>query len=336
MPRCSAKVPPSQRGQRSPPRACRRSAKARSGTSRSRSRLTTCSSARLAGGAPLSTAPAGAAGRGGGGAHLRLLDVGRVAAPVAGDDRVLARGGQHLELVRQRAADGARAGLDRTEGEPAALEDAPIGVEHVPVLAPRVLDVHVERVRVLHEELAPAHEAEARPDLVPELHLDLIEVLRQITVGADFSPYQIRDHLLVGRAEAEVAVVAVLEPQELASVLLPAPALPPELGRDDRRHQDLLLAGTVHFISHDIFEATHGAEPERQEIVDAARHLSHHARAHEQLVAHHLGVGRILPQRRDEEAGEARRLTGAWCSSSDWRASPPWPQAAPSAIALAT
>src|SRR5205823_1712101 len=48
MPRCSAKVPPSQRGQRSPPRACRRSAKARSGTSRSRSRLTTCSSARLA------------------------------------------------------------------------------------------------------------------------------------------------------------------------------------------------------------------------------------------------------------------------------------------------
>src|SRR5207249_1496576 len=37
-----------RRGQRSPPRACRRSAKARSGTSRSRSRLTTCSSARLA------------------------------------------------------------------------------------------------------------------------------------------------------------------------------------------------------------------------------------------------------------------------------------------------
>src|SRR5205823_4617177 len=253
MPRCSAKVPRSQRGQRSLLRACRRSAKARSGTSRSRSRLTTCSSARLA---PLTaprmprseasarmrtprpTGPAKPTGAPV--AHVRFLDVGRVAAAVTGDDRVLARGGQHLELVRQRAADGARARLDRTEGEPAALEDAPIGVEHVPVLAPRVLDVHVERVRVLHEELAPPHEAEARPDLVPELHLDLIEVLRQITVGADFSPYQIRHHLLVGRAEAEVAVVAVLEPQEFASVLLPAPALPPELGRDDRRHQDLL------------------------------------------------------------------------------------------------
>src|SRR5204863_7996663 len=156
------------------------------------------------------------------------------------------------------------------------------------------------------------------------------------TVGADFSPYQIRHHLLVGRAEAEVAVVAVLEPQEFASVLLPAPALPPELGRDDRRHQDLLRAGAVHFISHDIFEATHGAEPERQEIVDAARHLSHHARAHEQLVAHHLGVGWILPQRGDEEAEEARPWPAAWCSSSDWSARPPWLQAAPAAIAMAT
>src|SRR5207253_11321989 len=58
--------------------------------------------------------------------------------------------------------------------------------------------------------------------------------------------------------------------------------------------------------------------------------------AHEQLVAHHLGVGWILPQRRDEEAGEARHLPAAWCSSSDCRASPPWLQAAPAAIAMAT
>src|SRR5204863_140373 len=114
------------------------------------------------------------------------------------------------------------------------------------VAAPRVLDVGMERVRVLHDELAPAHEAEARPDLVPELHLDLVEVLREIAVGADLSPDEIGHHLLVGRAEAEVAVVAVLEPQELAPVLLPAAALPPELGRDDRRHQDLLRAGAVH------------------------------------------------------------------------------------------
>src|SRR5207245_6106951 len=70
--------------------------------------------------------------------------------------------------------------------------------------------------------------------------------------------------------------------------------------------------------------------------VDAARHLPHHARAHQQLVAHHLGVGRILPQRGDQEAGEARHLPAAWCSSSDWRASPPWLQAAPAAIAMAT
>ena len=53
---------------------------------------------------------------------LGCFDVGRVGAGVAGDDGVLASRGQHLELVRQRAADGPRARLDRTEPKPAARE----------------------------------------------------------------------------------------------------------------------------------------------------------------------------------------------------------------------
>jgi hypothetical protein len=168
------------------------------------------------------------------------------------------------------------------------------GLVHALVLAPCVLGVRVERVGILHDELAPAHEPEARADLVPELHLDLIEVLRQVAVGADLAADEIRHHLLVRRAEAEIAVVAILHAQELAAVLVPAPALDPELRRNDGGHEDLLRPGAIHLLAHDGLEPAHGAEPQRQEVVDAARHLADHAGADEESVAHHLGVGGIL------------------------------------------
>src|SRR5262249_31429036 len=153
--------------------------------------------------------------------------------------------------------------LDGAEGEAATLEYPPVRVEHVPVLALRVRAVDVERVRVLHDELAPAHEPEARADLVPELHLDLVEVLRKIAVGADLPANQVGHDLLVRRAEAEVAVVAVLEAQQLLPVLLPAAALLPQLARDDGRHQDLLCTGAVHLVPDDRLEAPDGAQAER-------------------------------------------------------------------------
>ena len=123
-------------------------------------------------------------------ARDRLLDVGGVVAVVAGDQRVLAGLGQHLELVRQRAADVAGVGLDGAERQPAAGEDALVGVVHLLVLALGVLLVDVERVGVLHDELAPAHEAGARPQLVAELGLDLVEVERQLAPAAHVAAHQ--------------------------------------------------------------------------------------------------------------------------------------------------
>src|SRR5262249_11461690 len=77
----------------------------------------------------------------------------------------------------------------------------------------------------------------------------------------------------------------------------------------------------------------HGAEAEREEVVDAARDLADHPRAHEELVAHDLGVGGILAQRRREQPGETRHFP---CSCRDWSVRPPWLQAAPAAIAIGT
>ncbi len=166
-----------------------------------------------------------------------------------------------------------------------------------------VVDVGVEGVGVLHDELAPAHEPEARADLVAELRLDLVEVHRQFAVRADVAADEVGDHFLVRRPEAEVAVVAVLHPQQFLAVLLPAAALLPQFGGAEGRHQDLLRAGAVHLLAHDLFDLAHDAQAERQQVVDAARQLADHAGPHHQLVAHDLGVGGILLQGGDQRFG---------------------------------
>jgi len=67
------------------------------------------------------------------------LTVGRVAAGVAQDKRVLTDLGQVHELVRLAAAHHARVGLHDDDGEPAAPEDAQVGVVDERVVAVEVL-----------------------------------------------------------------------------------------------------------------------------------------------------------------------------------------------------
>ena len=177
----------------------------------------------------------------------------------------------------QAAADRAGIRLDGPVAQAAPVEDAAVRVVHVAVLALAVLQVGVERVGVLHDELPPAHEAEARPDLVPELGLNLVQVERQVAVGTHLAADNIGDHFFVRRPEAEVAVVAVLDAQQLLAVRIPAPALPPQFRGTHRGHQDFLRSGAVHLLAHDGFDLAHHAQPERQEVVHPACDLPHHA-----------------------------------------------------------
>ncbi len=61
----------------------------------------------------------------------------------------------------------------------------------------------------------------------------------------------IGDDFLVRGADDEVAVVAVLQAQQLRAVLVPAAGLLPQLGRLHRWHQQLERAGAVHFLADD-------------------------------------------------------------------------------------
>ena len=60
-----------------------------------------------------------------------------------------------------------------------------VGDKHLVVGAIRPVVVKVKRVAIFHQELAAAHNAETRPNLVPELPLNVIEQLRQVAITLD-------------------------------------------------------------------------------------------------------------------------------------------------------
>ena len=174
--------------------------------------------------------------------------------------------------------------------------------------------VAVERVRVLHDELAHADEAAARPRLVADLRLEVVEDLRQLPVRRDLARVE-GDRLLVRHRQDERAAHAVLQLQELGDVV--AAARLPELGRRDDGHEHLLAADRVDLLPDDLHGLLVDAPAERQERPEPGAHLADEAAADEQPVARRLGIGRILPERRDERS--AGRV--APCQLGRWAAS---------------
>jgi hypothetical protein len=184
------------------------------------------------------------------------------------------------------------------ELEFAALEDAPVGARVLLEALVEPLVVPVERVGVLHDELAHAEEAAARARLVPILRLEVIEDLGQVAVRADLARVE-RHRLLVRHWEDERAAGAVLELVELRDVV--APALAPKLGRRQDGHQHLLPTDRVHLLADDLRGLLVDRPPEREVRPEPRAHLADEPAANEQAMAGGLGVPRILPQRRDEE-----------------------------------
>ncbi len=212
---------------------------------------------------------------------------------------------QDDELVAQVAADGPRIRRHGDRLEPHARERAQVGDEHLVVGVARRLGRQVEGVGVLHEELAPAHDAEAGPHLVAELPLDVIEVARQVAIGLHAVAEDLRDQLLVGRPVQHLAVVPVLEAQHLRAVGVVALALAPDVGRLHRGHQHFHGAGAVLLLAHDLLDLLEHAEAQGKPGIDAGARLADHAAAQHQLMRDDLRLFRRLAQDGQEETGEA-------------------------------
>ena len=99
--------------------------------------------------------------------------------------------------------------LDLVELEAAARVDAVVGLLVQGVALVEAGLVAVERVGVLHRELAGAQDAALGPRLVALLDLDVVPDLRQVAIAADRLRGVQRDDLLVRDREHEVAVGAV-------------------------------------------------------------------------------------------------------------------------------
>ena len=177
--------------------------------------------------------------------------------------------------------------------------------------------VEVEGIGVLHQELARAHDAEAGAHLVAELPLDVIEVQRQILVGAHIGPEDLGDHLLVGRAVEHLALVPVLDAQHLLAVGVVAAGLPPEVGRLDGRHQELDRAGAVLLLADDGVDLVEHAQPERQPGIDAGRLLSDEAGAQHQAVGNDLRLFRRLAEDGQEIAAQTHGTAFGLCRIED-------------------
>ena len=116
---------------------------------------------------------------------------------------------------------------------------------------------------------------------------------------------QERDDLLVGHRQDHVAPVRSLNRASSGPDLVVAAALLPDLGRVDDRHLHLLAADPVLLLADDLLDALVDPLAERQQRVDPGAELADVAGPDEQPVRRHLGVGRVVAERREEELAQA-------------------------------
>ena len=236
------------------------------------------------------------------------LVVSCVTARVAVDERGLAGVGEGHELDGGVSTDLTRISDDGQGLEAAALADIRVRLLHIVVGLLQRLLRRVEGVTILHDELAAAHEAEARAHLIAELILDLIQVDGELLVALELVFDEVGNGLLMGGSENELVVMAIGEAHELGSVDAIATGIPPHLGIDHDGHEQLLGAGGVHLVAYDVFDLAQRAPGKRKVAIQTSGLLANHARAKHQAMAGELGLSRILLQRRSVEV---RHLHGA-------------------------
>ena len=153
----------------------------------------------------------------------RLLHVRRVIAFLAANDLILARRSVHHEFLRLRSAHRARVRIDHHILQAAAVEDAAVGVVMLGVGSVESGSIDVERVRILHDELPHPQQPRLGTRLVAKLSLNLIPDLRQLLVAAQLLARDIGHDFFVGKAQAKIGALAVLEAKMFSPITAQRP-----------------------------------------------------------------------------------------------------------------
>ena len=260
----------------------------------------TCAMLRIAGVATFCTGRCGRVGVGGGGQDLGLFDIRGVGPFIGIDQKFLARLCEDHEFMRRLTPNQAGVGFDSSEGETATRKDVLVGVVHLLVSQLGAFLILVEAIGIFHDELAASHQAEAGSDFIPKLGLNLVAIQRELTIRTHLATDQLGDDLFMGRPEAEVAFVPVLESEQLLAVVVPAPGFAPELGRGGDRHQDLLGSGAVHLLTDDALDLSNDPQAQREIRVDACRDFADHSGSQHQAVADDLRLAGIFTEGRNQ------------------------------------
>jgi hypothetical protein len=106
-------------------------------------------------------------------------------------------------------------------------------------------------------------------------------------------------------ADHEVALMAILQAQQLGAVLLPAPRFLPKLGGLHGRHEQLEGARAIHFFADDLLDLAQTAQAEGCPGVDAGGESADETGAQHQLMADDLRFGRGFFRGIDRISGPA-------------------------------
>ncbi len=254
------------------------------------------------------------------------LDVGRVVARRAADERVLADVHRGEELLGGRAAHRPGHGRhdDVRQPEPIEQRDVRRAMGVVGLLEAGV--VEIEAVGVLHHELAAAQQTGSRTGLVAILGLDLVDRQRQVLVRPADVLHEQGEHLLVGRREEEVGALAVLQTEQVVAVLGPPTGRLVRFAGQQGGEVDFLEPGGVHLLADDPFDVAVHDPAERQPGEPTGGRPADVARPHQQAMAGDLGVSGVISQGPQEQRRHpkhpgtvptGRRPTGLRCDG--WR-----------------
>ena len=212
------------------------------------------------------------------------------------------------ELLGFEASHRACHGVHRHIIEVETLEDALIGAALVHVGLDETFLVKRKGVGVLHNEFAATNQAGTRTELVAILGLNLVQGNRQILVRGIQVLDQQSEHLLMGRRQQVIGLMAVLQAEDVVAVFLPAVGGLIRLAWQQAGEVHFLGVDGGHFLADDVLDLVQHVQPQRQPGPDAGGRLAQVAGTLQQLVGYHIGVGGVFAQRAQKHSRHTKSI----------------------------
>ena len=230
------------------------------------------------------------------GFHVR-----RESALRAAHESVLTDRCRREELLARGAAHRAGHRRDDHVRQAQSVEGGDVGVAVPAIGVFEAGIVDVERVRVLHHELAAAQNPRARAGFIAVLGLNLVDHQRKVLIGGVLPLDHLGEQFLVRGPEQVVRSATVLQAEQVVPVLGPPARRLVRLLGNQGGEMHFLKAGVVHFLPDDPLDIAERAIPQRQPGEHPGGDTSDVSGPHQQSVAGHFSVGRVIAQRAEQQ-----------------------------------